>query len=96
MTAVVWIPEVGWESCLNGRFTTARPAGNNTELARTEIPHPAWLGLRGYGQPPLSLALSMTEKHEKADRAEIMRERGCTELEAVHIVAERIAARRGD
>ena len=45
--------------------------------------------------PPLSLALAMTEKHEKAERAEIMRERGCTELEAVHNVAERIAARRG-
>ena len=45
--------------------------------------------------PPLSLALAMTEKHEKAERAEIMRERGCTELEAVHIVAERIAAQRG-
>jgi hypothetical protein len=45
--------------------------------------------------PPLSLALAMTEKHEKAERAEIMRERACTELEAVHIVAERIAARRG-
>jgi hypothetical protein len=37
----------------------------------------------------------MTEKHEKAARAEIMRERGCTELEAVHVVAERIAAQRG-
>jgi conjugative transfer ATPase len=45
--------------------------------------------------PPLSLALAMTEKHEKAERAEIMRERGCTELEAVHIVAERISAKRG-
>jgi conjugative transfer ATPase len=45
--------------------------------------------------PPLSLALAMTEKHEKAERAEIMRERGCTELEAVHIVAERIASERG-
>ena len=45
--------------------------------------------------PPLSLALAMTEKHEKAERAEIMRERACTELEAVHIVAERIAAQRG-
>ena len=43
--------------------------------------------------PPLSLALAMTEKHEKAERAEIMRERGCSELEAVHIVAERIAAK---
>jgi hypothetical protein len=45
--------------------------------------------------PPLSLALAMTEKHEKAERAEIMRERGCTELEAVHIVAERISVGRG-
>ena len=45
--------------------------------------------------PPLSLALAMTEKHEKAERAEIMRERGCSELEAVHVVAERIAAQRG-
>ena len=43
----------------------------------------------------LSLALAMTEKHEKAERAEIMRERGCTELEAVHIVAGRIAVQRG-
>ncbi len=41
--------------------------------------------------PALTLALAMTEKHEKAERAEIMREHGCTELEAVHIVARRIA-----
>jgi len=45
--------------------------------------------------PPLSLALAMTEKHEKAERAAIMRERGCSELEAVQIVAERIARERG-
>ncbi len=45
--------------------------------------------------PPLSLALAMTEKHEKAERAAIMAERGCSELEAVHIIAARIAARRG-
>ena len=44
--------------------------------------------------PPLSLALAMTEKHEKAERAAIMRERGCTELEAVYRIAERIAAAR--
>ena len=42
--------------------------------------------------PPLSLALAMTEKHEKAERAAIMRERGCSELEAAYAVAERIAA----
>jgi hypothetical protein len=45
--------------------------------------------------PPLTLALAMTEKHEKAERVRIMRERGCSELEAVQIVAERIAAHRG-
>ena len=45
--------------------------------------------------PPLSLALAMTEKHEKAERATIMRERGCSELEAVQVVAERIALERG-
>ncbi len=45
--------------------------------------------------PPLSLALAMTEKHEKAERAAIMRERGCSELEAVQVVAERIAGCRG-
>ena len=46
--------------------------------------------------PPLSLALAMTEKHEKAERAAIMAERGCSELEAVHIMAERIAQKRGE
>ncbi len=45
--------------------------------------------------PPLSLALAMTEKHEKAERAAIMVKRGCSELEAVHIMAERIAENRG-
>ncbi len=45
--------------------------------------------------PPLSLALAMTEKHEKAERAAIMRERGCSELEAVYAIAERIAQNRG-
>jgi len=44
--------------------------------------------------PPLSLALAMTEKHEKAERAAIMRDRGCSELEAVYAVAERIAQKR--
>ena len=44
--------------------------------------------------PPLSLALAMTEKHEKAERAAIMRERNCSEIEAVHVIAERIAENR--
>ena len=44
--------------------------------------------------PPLSLALAMTEKHEKAERAAIMREKHCSELEAVYEVAQRIAKKR--
>jgi hypothetical protein len=40
--------------------------------------------------PPIALALAMTEQHEKAERAAIMAERGCTELEAVHAVAARL------
>lgn len=44
--------------------------------------------------PPLSLALAMTEKHEKAERAQIMRERNCSELEAVHVIVERIVTNR--
>lgn len=43
--------------------------------------------------PPLSLTLAMTEKHEKAERGAIIRERNCSELEAVHVIAERIARR---
>jgi len=42
----------------------------------------------------LSLALAMTEKHEKAERAKIMREKNCTEVEAVYVMAERIARNR--
>ena len=45
--------------------------------------------------PPLSLALAMTEKHEKAERAAIMQAKGCSELEAVQIVAQRISVQRG-
>jgi conjugative transfer ATPase len=44
--------------------------------------------------PPEALALAMTEKHEKAERAAIMREHGCTDVEAALRVAERIAADR--
>ena len=40
--------------------------------------------------PALSLALAMTEKHEKAERAAIMREKGCSELAAVYDIARRI------
>ena len=44
--------------------------------------------------PALSLALGMTEQHEKLERREIMKEFGCTEVEAVLIVADRIIAKR--
>ncbi|MEJ1472401.1 MAG: conjugative transfer ATPase [Candidatus Sedimenticola sp. (ex Thyasira tokunagai)] len=44
--------------------------------------------------PPLSLALAMTEKYEKAERGVIMKEQNCSELEAVYVIAERIAANR--
>ncbi|MCB1860287.1 MAG: conjugative transfer ATPase [Gammaproteobacteria bacterium] len=46
--------------------------------------------------PPLSLALAMTEKHEKAERAAIMQEKGCSELEAVYLMADGIADGRGE
>lgn len=39
--------------------------------------------------PALYLALGMTEKHEKAERMRIMRETGCSEVEAATKVAER-------
>lgn len=42
--------------------------------------------------PALWLALGMTEKHEKAERMRIMREFGCSELEAAMRVAERCLA----
>lgn len=38
--------------------------------------------------PPLALALAMTEKHEKQQRAAIMQERYCSELEAVFVMAD--------
>lgn len=38
--------------------------------------------------PPLALALAMTEKHEKRERAKIMAEEGCTELEAVFKIVD--------
>ena len=44
--------------------------------------------------PPLALALAMTEKHEKQQRAEIMRAQHCSELEAVFVVADDLAKPR--
>ncbi|MEQ1636822.1 MAG: conjugative transfer ATPase [Methylococcales bacterium] len=44
--------------------------------------------------PALALALAMTEQSEKAQRAGLMREHQCTELEAVLMVAKEIELRR--
>ena len=46
--------------------------------------------------PPLALALAMTEKHEKAARAALMREHGGTELEAAYRMADALEGRRTD
>ena len=65
-----------------GKFVEGVVLADNLEALFRSVP------------PPLSLALAMTEKHEKAERAEIMRERECSELEAVHVVAGRLMAQR--
>lgn len=44
--------------------------------------------------PPLCFALAGTEKHEKAQRAKIMAERNCSEVEAAIHVAEQLAEAR--
>ncbi|AZT78150.1 hypothetical protein J3858_001651 [Salmonella enterica subsp. enterica serovar Irumu] len=38
--------------------------------------------------PALYLALAITEKHEKAERMRIMREIGCSEVEAAKIMTK--------
>jgi hypothetical protein len=45
--------------------------------------------------PSITLALAMTESHEKAQRRQIMDEYGCSRLEAVGIVSEQIDKSRG-
>ena len=45
--------------------------------------------------PGLYLALGMTEKHEKAERAQLMREYGISELDAAIRVAREIDRKRG-
>lgn len=45
--------------------------------------------------PSLFLALGMTEKHEKAERSQLMLEHGCSELDAALIVAKHIDEGRG-
>lgn len=45
--------------------------------------------------PSLFLALGMTEKHEKAQRAQLMREQGISELDAAIVVAQELDEKRG-
>ena len=45
--------------------------------------------------PSLYLALGMTEKHEKAQRKQLMIEHGCTELDAALMVAQDLDRKRG-
>jgi conjugative transfer ATPase len=45
--------------------------------------------------PSLALALAMTEPEEKAERARLMREHGCSELEAAMLMAKAIDEARG-
>lgn len=44
--------------------------------------------------PSLSLALAMTEKDEKAQRMAIMKDKNCTELEAVYFISQEISKSR--
>ncbi|MEI7202258.1 hypothetical protein WCT67_19185, partial [Pectobacterium parvum] len=45
--------------------------------------------------PSLYLALGMTEKEEKVERQQLMNEHGCSELEAVFLVAKKRDKARG-
>ena len=44
--------------------------------------------------PPLSIALGMTEGHEKAARRRLMETHGCSEIDAVRMVARQLGQRR--
>lgn len=45
--------------------------------------------------PSIYLALGMTENEEKAERRQLMREHGITEVEAAYLVAKDIDQARG-
>ena len=62
-----------------GKYVEGVVISDNVEVLFRSVP------------PPLSLALAMTEKHEKAERAQIMLERNCSELKAVYVIVERFA-----
>lgn len=66
-----------------GKYTEGVVLANKVEALFRVVP------------PGLYLALGMTEKHEKAERAQLMREQGISELEAAIMVARNIDRQRG-
>lgn len=66
-----------------GKYTEGVVLANKVEALFRVVP------------PGLYLALGMTEKHEKAERAQLMREQGISELEAAILVARNIDRQRG-
>ncbi|EOV0285992.1 conjugative transfer ATPase [Salmonella enterica] len=66
-----------------GKYTEGVVLANKVEALFRVVP------------PGLYLALGMTEKHEKAERAQLMREQGISELEAAILMARNIDRQRG-
>lgn len=65
-----------------GAYTEGVLLSDHTECLLRSVP------------PSLFLALAMTEKHEKAERAALMREHGISELDAAYRVAQMLDERR--
>ncbi|HGB3295098.1 TPA: hypothetical protein ACIVBI_004059 [Salmonella enterica subsp. enterica serovar 40:-:1,5] len=76
---------IGWLSDNSGIpcYTEGVVMGSNLNALFRSVP------------PSLYLALGMTEKDEKAQRRELMKAHGCTELEAAFMVARELDRRRG-
>ncbi|WP_338031820.1 conjugative transfer ATPase [Ectothiorhodospira shaposhnikovii] len=67
-----------------GRYTEGAVLADRVQALFRNIP------------PPEALALAMTEKHEKAERARIMAELGCSDVEAALEVAKGLGEHWGD
>ncbi|MBW8827863.1 MAG: type VI secretion protein, partial [Burkholderiales bacterium] len=65
-----------------GKYTEGVVISANSQVLFRNVP------------PPMSIALGMTEGHEKATRRRLMEAHGCSELEAVRMVARQMAERR--
>lgn len=70
-------------TAMSGCYTEGVVLGKNLEAIFRAVP------------PSLYLALGMTEKHEKAERRELMNEFGISELDAAIKVAENMDIKRG-